>query len=424
MPQRQNLHTLEAMALDARALVARSWAVFDRAVTPLRARIEASCLRHGLHYPWWIPTYSSVGTVALAVAAVYQRGALLPPTPIALAGLLAISPHLIWALTGRILPALVEAAALWAAVAVLLLAHPVGADLAPFLLVLSAAETAATTSVRNAGIVGVAGIGLLAGIGAAAGPLDNLAIYIVGVVLGIDVGVALRWQMRALTAERGKRAVERDQAVLAERQRIAREVHDVVGHSLSVTMLHVTGARHTLQRDADVADAIDALTEAERVGREAMADIRRAVGLFAATSQPVRPMPCAADIRALVESTRAAGLAVDYAERGEPAVVPAATGLGLYRIAQESLANVAKHAPGATASVQLDVVADEARLTIRNDLPGRPPRPTGDGAGLPGMAARAAQLGGTLRAGPDGAGWLVHVAVSTAAIPMATKGVG
>jgi signal transduction histidine kinase len=352
-----------------------------------------------------------VATVCLAIVAVAQRGALTPPSPIALAGLLAISPQLIWALTGRILPALLEAAAVWTAVAVLLLAHPSATDFSPLLLVVSAAEVAATSGFRSACLVCVAGGGLLAGVDIAVGPLDGAALYIVGLLLGVDVGVALRWQMRALAAERGKREVEREQAVVGERQRIAREVHDVVGHSLSVTMLHITGARHALQRDADVAEAVDALTEAERVGREAMADIRRAVGLFAAPSQPVRALPGAADIRALVQSTRAAGLSVDYEERGQPATVSAAAGLGLYRIAQESLANVAKHAPGAPAWVRLDVDGDRARLTVRNELPARPAGPAGDGAGLSGMAARAAQLGGTLRAGPDGTCWLVDVSV-------------
>ncbi|ONF61744.1 sensor histidine kinase, partial [Amycolatopsis keratiniphila] len=120
-----------------------------------------------------------------------------------------------------------------------------------------------------------------------------------------------------------------------ERQRIAREVHDVVGHSLSITLLHLTGARHALQQDRDVDEAIEALTEAEQVGRAAMADIRRTVGLLADSPSGSAPLPGVEDIATLVERTRSAGLAVRYTQEGDLGRVGASEGLGLYRIVQE-----------------------------------------------------------------------------------------
>ena len=76
--------------------------------------------------------------------------------------------------------------------------------------------------------------------------IDSVALYVFGVLVGIDVGVVLRWQMRALAAERANGAMRLEQATLSERQRIAREIHDVVGHTLSINLLHVTAARHAL----------------------------------------------------------------------------------------------------------------------------------------------------------------------------------
>jgi signal transduction histidine kinase len=233
----------------------------------------------------------------------------------------------------------------------------------------------------------------------------------VAVLLGYTAGSVLRWYVRALDAELGKQDAVREQAVLAERQRIAREVHDVVAHSLSITLLHLTGARRALQQDRDVDEAIDGLTEAERVGRAAMADIRRAVGLLARAPAGTKPLPGADDIAGLVERTRAAGVDVRYEQQGEPATVGASTGLGLYRIAQESLANIAKHAPDATARIHLCVDQDSTRLTVRNGLPSTASDPVSGGAGLPGMRERAAQLGAELSAGPLGGQWVVEITV-------------
>jgi signal transduction histidine kinase len=233
------------------------------------------------------------------------------------------------------------------------------------------------------------------------------------VLLGLWVGIALRWQVRALQAERTARTAEQGQVVLAERQRIAREVHDVVGHSLSITLLHVTGARHTLQHDGDVAEAIEALAEAERVGRTAMTDVRHSIGLLAGReedSEPeTTPLPGIDDVEALVARTRAAGLDVRYEQGGDLGEVGSPSGLSLYRIAQESLANIVKHAPTASADVRLTVTADRVQLTVRNTLPAGAQDPSPGGTGLKSMSVRATQLGATLAAGPDRGYWVIDL---------------
>jgi signal transduction histidine kinase len=126
-------------------------------------------------------------------------------------------------------------------------------------------------------------------------------------------------------------------------------------------------------------------------------------------------LPGAADISGLVNQMEQAGLAVEYAEDGDPAMLAAGTGLGLYRIAQESLANIAKHAPTATAQVRFSVTPRRARLTVRNALLSAGAVPSdavlagGGGSGLAGMRARATQLGAELVAGPEDAAWVVDV---------------
>src|SRR5207237_7269040 len=126
------------------------------------------------------------------------------------------------------------------------------------------------------------------------------------------------------------------------RQRIAREIHDVVAHSLAVTMLHLTGARLALHRDPKEAE--QALLEAERLGRESLAEIRRTVGLLAPEGTgTAAPMPTAVDIPQLVREFEAAGLDVDFELTCDAHALARATGLGLYRVAQESLSKAVWH---------------------------------------------------------------------------------
>ncbi len=383
--------------------------VLEILVDRFRARVQVSLTRAGLTLPWWGALCASAVSFVFTAVALVQRDALLPPEPIALAGLLVIAPSVVWTITAWIMP-WVRMTALIVAASILLL-EPVLPDFAPLLLLVAATEAGSVLrTTTGIAIVTVASelVLVVAGIwgGLVGGP-----VYMVSILLGLSGGLMVRWYTRVLDAERVNRDASRDKALLAERQRIAREVHDVVGHSLSITLLHLTGARRALQQDRDVDEAIEALTEAEQVGRAAMADIRRTVGLLADTPSGSTPLPGVEDIATLVERTRVAGLAVRYTQEGDLGRVGASEGLGLYRIVQESLVNVVKHAPGATAEVRLNAGRSGAKLIVSNTLPATVRRSSEDGSGLAGMAVRAAQLGADLSAGPSGKQWIVEVTV-------------
>ncbi|OXM46364.1 sensor histidine kinase [Amycolatopsis alba] len=374
-----------------------------------RARVQVSLTRAGLSLPWWGALCASAVSFVFTAVALVQRDALLPPEPMALVGLIVIAPSVIWVATDWIMP-WVRMTALITAASVLLI-EPVLPDFAPLLLLVAATEAGSVLRTTwGIAVVTVAGELVLV-VGGIWGGLVGGPVYMVAILLGLSGGLMVRWYTRVLDAERDNRDASRDKALLAERQRIAREVHDVVGHSLSITLLHLTGARHALQQDRDVDEAIEALTEAEQVGRAAMADIRRTVGLLADKPSGNAPLPGVEDIATLVERTRAAGLDVRYTQEGDLGRVGASDGLGLYRIVQESLVNVVKHAPGANAEVRLNAGRPGVKLIVSNTLSGTVRRTAEDGSGLAGMAVRAAQLGADLEAGPQGRQWIVEVTV-------------
>jgi signal transduction histidine kinase len=349
-----------------------------------------------------------------------MRNALWPPRPVAVTVVLVAWPSVTQVALGRLVPPWLELGSIGVA-AVWLLSDPVlgttAFDTAPVLLALVTAEVMAREGVRLGAATGLLAMATIA-VTRWQTTLVGWPIHLLDVVLGFVIGGMLRAQMRALTAERAARAGERQRATLAERERIAREIHDLVAHSLSVTLLHITGARHAL-RDVDevaaagldVADVDAALADAEQVGRRAMADIRQTVSTLTEGPAATRALPGAADICGLVAQMEIAGLDVEYAEDGDAGMLAPGTGLGLYRIAQESLANIAKHAPEATARVQFSVSPRRARLTVRNRLPDSagPVLDDHGGSGLAGMRARAAQLGATVVAGPEDAEWVVDV---------------
>ncbi len=418
----------------------------------LRTRIEETCRRRGLLYSWWVPATSYSLQLICVLLAVGVRDQLWPMTwllPTAVA-LVVVLP-LLELYGARALPWWLDPLGP-ALAAVLLLAVPTGGaviDTAPALLAILTAQAMARDGVGPA--VVVAGGSVLLILTTPFGPAVQLPyVHVIDVMLGLMVGAMLRAQMRALAAEREARERAWQQATTAERERIAREIHDLVAHSLSVTLLHITGARHALLdvdddeagTAAEAAAEVDsALADAERVGRQAMSDIRRTVSALAEGPEPTRALPDARQIGALVDQVRRAGLAVDYDERGDLAALPPATGLGLYRVVQESLSNVAKHAPDSTAAVALHAGPRQVRLTIRNRRPGSTGLPAvggrplagvpgthgasdGHGSGLAGMKARAAQLGGDLLAGPDGEDWVVDLRVKREACALRTAATG
>jgi signal transduction histidine kinase len=384
----------------------------------VRARIEDNIARHGLAYPWWVPVISTLGQAACVLVALALRDAVWSPRPVFLTAALVLWPSVLQLLIGRLVPWWLEVVSVVAATA-WLLSDPVArgdtatltVDTAPALLALLTAEIVAREGVRLGGVVGVLSVAMIA-VAAGSGHLTGGPVHMVDVLLGFVVGSMLRAQMRALTAERAARTGDRQRATLAERERIAREIHDLVAHSLSITLLQITGARHAL-RDADapgvdVAEVDAALADAERVGRQAMADIRQTVSTLTDGPADAQALPGAPDIDGLVAQMQLAGLDVEYVEEGDPGMLAHGTGLGLYRIAQESLANIARHAPSARAEVRLSVTPRLAHLTVRNALPPGA-RVDGAGSGLAGMRARAAQLGASFVAGPEDGHWVVDL---------------
>jgi signal transduction histidine kinase len=236
------------------------------------------------------------------------------------------------------------------------------------------------------------------------------ALWVVGVGFVWVVGRAVARQERLVSELEGARRQLAQQALLDERRRIARDVHDFVGHGLAGVMLQVTSARHVLRRDADAAE--EALRSAEEVGRRSMQELRRTVTLLRTDEAAgAGPVPTASEIPALVDQARAAGLAVELHARGDLSRIPPNVGLALYRIAQEALANAARHAPRARTMVGLELENGRVALLAETSGPvvaGSARERERPHYGLIGMQERAAALGGEVSAGPTRDGWRVR----------------
>jgi signal transduction histidine kinase len=204
-------------------------------------------------------------------------------------------------------------------------------------------------------------------------------------------------------------------AAADERRRIAREIHDIVAHSLTVVVLNVGGARKVMTTDPDA--ATEALERAEQVGRQALDDIRRTVGLLRDDSSDAAVAPTVAAIPLLVDGYRQAGLDVRSEIDGALDGLDPVTGTTLYRFVQEGLSNVLTHAPGAAVTVSIAVTAREVAASVGNGMPTEPVPPDDGriGLGLLGMRERIESRHGRFSAGPDGAGWLVECT-----LPLAT----
>jgi signal transduction histidine kinase len=230
------------------------------------------------------------------------------------------------------------------------------------------------------------------------------------------LGIAFPWVIARTLARQWQLAAQLDetrhelarQALHAERRRIASDVHDLVGHGLAAVMLQITSARHVLRRDADAAE--EALRAAEDVGRRSMQELRRTVGLLRAdedASGLAPPLPTAADVPALVDEARAAGLAVEVRVRGDLSEIDPGVGVAVYRIAQEALANAARHAPRARTVVGLELAGERVCLTAETSgvTATADPDPDRPRYGIVGMRERATALGGEFMAGPTPDGW-------------------
>jgi signal transduction histidine kinase len=233
--------------------------------------------------------------------------------------------------------------------------------------------------------------------------------WLAGVTMRVRQDRDRTWRARtaALQAEQEER--ER-RAVTAERSRIARELHDVVSHAIAVTVLQARGARRQLGNDEDaVRRALDAI---DHTNTQALSDMRRLLALLRDTEDnPLgAPQPTLDRLPSLVDDLRGSGLPVDLDVIGDPRHVPPGVELSAYRIVQEALTNVLKHAgPGATATVNLRYGEEALELDVVDDGRG----PVDDhrlGHGLVGIRERVAVVGGEVSACPgDGGGFAVAV---------------
>ncbi|WP_330229253.1 histidine kinase [Nocardia sp. NBC_00508] len=364
-------------------------------------------------YPPSVIISIDLAVLVVAIAAAVQRHDYFPTVLPIIAVLLTYAFGPLYAFLG-VMPRPLLLGVLAMSAEALFLVQPVSGDFAPFVLVAAAGEIAAIAPKRVSVPVTVAMMLQLGAFNAIGHALEGLPTYLVGIAFGWMAGLMMQYQRRFLYQERDYQDIRAAQAADEERHRIAREVHDVIAHSLSVTLLHLTAARHALQADRDVDEAVEALTDAERLGRQAMADIRRTVGLLDARPWKQVPEPGVEDITDLVGDFVRAGLDVRYEHDGDLGAVSPAVGLALYRIGQESLANVVKHAHGASASVRLAVDDTMVTLTVHNTLPAGLPPQRGAGMGVSGMRQRAELLGGRMTVGPSDHGWSVRAGIPLA----------
>jgi signal transduction histidine kinase len=284
-------------------------------------------------------------------------------------------------------------------------------DFAPFVLTVLIGQMTSTGGPRFGGVVWAASVtGIL--LFAFVSHFEGMYIWCFAFTIGWMGGLAFRRQVQMTYVLTQAQAQLATQAVEEERHRLARDVHDLVAHSLAVTMLQLSGARLALRAGA-TDEALEALQEAETAGRQAMSEIHRTVGLLgSAESGPAQPpTPNAADLPDLVSDFRRAGLDVDFTLEGDLGSVPLAVGLASYRLVQESLSNAVKHAPGAPVRLEVRIHhRDIEILAVNPVVAGVSNGPTG-GNGLRGMAERAELLGGVASAGNGHGTWKVAATI-------------
>ncbi len=280
---------------------------------------------------------------------------------------------------------------------------------------------------RMRAVVGFGAVVVLAAIG---GMVDGeisivdaiaaLGLLTAGFILGDNLRRRrLHLETLADRAERaeGERDILARERVAEERNRIARELHDIVAHSVSVMVIQASAARRSLA--ARPAEAAAMLENVERTGRQTMDELRQVLGVLRDQTGGVQavPLPTLDDLPALVES--AGGLPVRLAVTGVPERVPAGVAVSVYRIVQEALTNANRHAgPGATVDVRVTCSASDVEILVIDDGRGASTSHTSStGYGLVGMQERATAAGGTFHSGPRrGGGWRV-----SATIPLQTS---
>jgi len=284
------------------------------------------------------------------------------------------------------------------------------------------------------GLLAGTGMGLLVivelGVGGRLVTPDDWVYVLIIYGMALGLGVALRLQIEraselAVAADRAQREQEAtaQAAVLEERARIARELHDVVAHNVGLIVLQAGGARTVLATDPERARM--ALRQVEETGRQTLAEMRHLVGILRVDEGAERqPLPRLDRLPALVEEARGGGLAVRLHVEGQPVELPAGLELAVYRLVQEALTNARKHAPGCSATVLLRYEPDRVRIEVTNEgeAPGTVRDPSqaspGLGHGLIGMRERVQLYDGQMVAGPvTGGGFRVEAVMPLSLAP-------
>ncbi len=328
----------------------------------------------------------------------------------------------------RVWPAPVFLLACAIAFAQWLLGFPLLGDVALLVALYTVAAHESRTRALLAAAVLEAGAVMAAARWEPAGTLPRSLLFLTAtVVAALFAGLTAASGSRYLgwMDERARRlAFERDQqaaiAAAAERTRIARELHDIVSHSLSV-VITLADAAAVVSR-AEPGRSAEAMSEVSEVGRQALSDMRAMLGVLRTdeppAGRPQPPQPGIAQVGELVERIRATGLAVDLAVEGIRFPLGAAAELTAYRIVQEALTNTLRHAAAAHAWVTISYDEPQVRIWVSDDGRGATAEipPAEGGHGIDGMRERAALHGGSLRAGPAaGGGWLVEATLCPSA---------
>lgn len=296
---------------------------------------------------------------------------------------------------------------LWQVVSMMIISYTVGRERPPF---------------DRRGIAGVAVVGFTFAMYYSFNPGDPMAdlfFPLAPYVLGIGVAVQSRRSAEAGRVLADLRERQARDAVMEERVRIARELHDMVAHSVTVMVIQAGVVRRRMEAGLDVDH--DLLRSIEASGREAVGELRRTLGLLRGEEGDAAQPPAGLDrLDELIAQVREAGLTVAVRREGVPATLPPAVDLSAYRIVQEALTNVLKHAGPARVAVTVAYRPDGLHLSVTDDGTGVGPG-TG-GHGLIGMRERAMLFGGELAAGPrPGGGFAVRARLPGAA-PAAPSG--
>lgn len=361
---------------------------------------------------WWFD--AAVALAALAASSVYLGASPRLSVPVAFAIQVALALPLlvrrVWPVPAFAASVLVAAATGWWAMQVVW-SPALAVGLYTVAVLRPRREAFVAAAVLAAGAV----ISAIHVFGSSWLPAGAALVAVVAATTALGLYIRTRRQLFEQLRERARRLQhERDQqatiAATAERTRIAREMHDIIAHHLTVMVTLSEGAAAQVASSPERAGA--AMRTVSETGRQALSDTRRLLGVLrdAGDVASRTPQPDTASLGELVERVRGAGLTVRYRERGEPPDEPAVR-LAVYRVVQEALTNTLRHGgPGATADVQVVYRPDEVRVEVTDDGGAAEPAAPlpGAGRGLVGMRERFEALGGRLDSGPrPPRGWQV-----------------